>query len=156
MDKILFYRTNEIPYGVFSNFDSRHPIELLGKVWPSTEHFFQAMKFPSDKDYQEQIRLAPKPRDAAAMGRDRSHPIHPGWEYDKYSIMWMAVHKKFNSYPELKKLLLDTGDAEIFEHTTNDKEWADGGDGSGKNLLGKILMDIRAKFRSELKNESQT
>jgi predicted NAD-dependent protein-ADP-ribosyltransferase YbiA (DUF1768 family) len=31
----------------------------------------------------------------------------------------------------------------IIEHTKNDNYWADGGDGSGKNMLGKILMEIR-------------
>ena len=147
--QILFYRVNEVPYGVFSNFDAKHPIKLLDIIWPSTEHLFQAMKF-SDADYREQIRLAPTPRDAAKMGRDKNHPLRHDWEEVKYDIMWMAVHLKFNSYPELRELLINTGNAEIIEHTSNDSTWADGGDGSGKNWLGKILMDIREKFKKEM------
>ena len=150
-EKILFYRANEVPYGPFSNFDTKHPIELMNKLWPSTEHFFQAMKFfTTDNEFMEKIRTAATPRESARLGRDRSHPIRQDWESAKYQIMWMAVHEKFNKYPDLKALLLSTGDSELVEHTTNDKIWADGGNGSGTNWLGKILMDIRAKFKSEL------
>lgn len=36
--------------------------------------------------------------------------------------------------------LLATGDAELIEHTRNDRCWADGGDGKGANHLGRLLM----------------
>lgn len=35
------------------------------------------------------------------------------------------------------------------EHTANDSYWGDGGDGSGKNMLGRILMEIRDKICEE-------
>lgn len=37
---IRFYREDEEPYGVFSNY-SKHPILLKGLRWPTTEHYFQ-------------------------------------------------------------------------------------------------------------------
>lgn len=40
---IEFYRTGD-EYGCFSNF-SAHPIAVGGKVWPTSEHYFQAQKF---------------------------------------------------------------------------------------------------------------
>jgi len=43
MSPILFYATDK-PYGEFSNF-SRHPIDVDGVVWPTSEHYFQAQKF---------------------------------------------------------------------------------------------------------------
>jgi predicted NAD-dependent protein-ADP-ribosyltransferase YbiA (DUF1768 family) len=43
-------------------------------------------------------------------------------------------------------LLLSTGDAKLIEHTTNDSCWADGGDGSGKNMLGQILIEVRKQL----------
>ena len=39
-----------------------------------------------------------------------------------------------------------SGDAEIVEHTKNDAYWGDGGDGSGLNMLGRILMEVRERF----------
>ena len=146
MNKILFYRTNEVPYGVLGNFDTKHPIQLKGKEWPSTEHYFQAQKF-SGTEYEEAVRLTSKPRDAAAMGRDRSLPLRADWEQVKDNVMREAVRAKFTQYPELGQLLMDTGTAELVEHTTNDSYWADGGNGTGKNMLGKILMEIRIDLR---------
>lgn len=42
-----------------------------------------------------------------------------------------------------------TGDAKLVEHTENDDYWGDGGDGSGRNMLGQLLMKVRRKLRSE-------
>jgi len=53
---------------------------------------------------------------------------------------------KFTQHQELKKRLLATGTARLVEHTENDSYWGDGGDGSGKNMLGKILMDVRQRL----------
>jgi len=35
----------------------------------------------------------------------------------------------------------------LIEHTKNDSYWADGGDGSGKNRLGQLLMELRNQLR---------
>jgi len=145
-EKILFYRANEIPHGPFSNFDTKHPIVIDGKTWPSTEHYFQAQKF-AGTEHEEAVRLADKPRDAAAMGRDRNRPLRKDWETVKDNVMRKAIRAKFTKHDDCLALLLSTGDAELIEHTTNDHYWADGGDGSGKNMLGKILMEIRKELR---------
>ena len=41
-----------------------------------------------------------------------------------------------------------SGDAKLVEHTENDSYWGDGGDGSGRNMLGQILMQVRDELRS--------
>lgn len=41
---------------------------------------------------------------------------------------------------------LSTGHEELIEHTTHDSYWADGGDGNGKNMLGKLLMQVRREL----------
>jgi hypothetical protein len=45
-------------------------------------------------------------------------------------------------------LLLDTEDAELVEHTGNDSYWGDGGNGLGRNQLGKTLMKVRSMLRN--------
>lgn len=62
--------------------------------------------------------------------------------------MYEAIHAKFSQHKELKKILLDTGDSSIIEHTKNDAYWGDGGDGSGRNQLGKTLMKVREELRN--------
>ena len=144
MQKILFYRVNG-PYGEFSNF-SPHHFELKGRRWPTSEHYFQAQKF-AGTDYEEAIRLSEKPFDAAAMGRNRELMLRLDWESVKDDVMREALRAKFTQHPRLQALLLGTGDAELVEHTTNDRYWADGGDGGGKNRLGQLLMELRAQLR---------
>ncbi|KAJ3043326.1 hypothetical protein HDV00_005329 [Rhizophlyctis rosea] len=145
-DTILFYRGNEIPYGIFSNF-YRAPIDLDGQTWPTTEHYFQAMKFPTSPNIQELIRNAETPGEAARLGRKRSYPLRPDWEEVKDGVMKRCLIAKFEQYPELKKVLMGTGERKLVEHTRNDRYWADGGDGSGRNMLGILLMEIRGEMR---------
>ena len=97
---------------------------------------------------QEKIRQIVSPMDAALEGRDRQNPLRPDWEEIKDEVMLQALRMKFNQHPEIAKRLLATGDAILIEHTQNDAYWADGGDGSGKNRLGLLLMQVR----DELKN----
>jgi N-glycosidase YbiA len=140
---IHFYRTGDA-YGCFSNF-AKHPIEVGGVVWPTSEHYFQAQKF-AGTGHAEAIRREPSPMIAARMGRDRSKPLRADWEAVKDNIMRAAVRAKFQQHAELRLTLAGTGDALLVEHTTNDSYWGDGGDGSGRNMLGQILMEIRAEL----------
>ncbi len=144
MKQILFYRINE-PYGGFSNF-SPHPVEIKGRVWPTSEHFFQAQKF-AGTDHEEKVRLARSPMVAARMGRSRQRPLRPDWEAAKDDVMREVLRAKFSQHPELRSLLLSTQDARLVEHTTNDRYWGDGGDGTGKNRLGELLMELRSELR---------
>jgi ribA/ribD-fused uncharacterized protein len=144
MEPIKFYKVDD-EYGCFSNF-SPHPIRMKGKVWPTSEHYFQAQKF-AGTEHEEEIRLIKSPMIAARMGRDRKRPLRPDWESVKDEIMLEAVRAKFTQSEELREFLLATGDAEIIERASNDGYWGDGGDGSGRNMLGKTLMLVREELR---------
>lgn len=144
MDRIEFYR-EEDAYGCFSNF-SPHPIELDGRVWPTTEHYFQAQKYPGTPK-EEAIRCAESPGRAAKLGRTKDGGLRADWEQVKEAVMKRCVLAKFTQHPELGAVLLATGDAELVEHTRNDRYWGDGGDGSGKNRLGFVLERVRGILR---------
>jgi ribA/ribD-fused uncharacterized protein len=150
MRLIKFYSTKD-EYGYFSNF-ALYPIFINGVIWPSSEHFFQASKFLNN-DIAEKIRVSKSPFEAAQLGRTRSTPIRDDWEDIKIEIMRLALEKKFYQYHDLKIKLLDTGEMVIVEHTANDHYWADGGDGTGKNMLGFLLMELRQKIKKQFPNE---
>ena len=57
--------------------------------------------------------------------------------------MYAAIYAKFSQNEGIKQRLLDTGDAELIEHTDIEKYWGDGLDGSGLNTLGKLLVKLR-------------
>jgi ribA/ribD-fused uncharacterized protein len=75
MNRIEFYEVSE-PYGEFSNF-APFPVEINGKHWPTTEHYFQAQKFVGT-EREEAIRLAASPMIAARMGRSRQYRSENG------------------------------------------------------------------------------
>jgi hypothetical protein len=142
---IQFYSSKEKPYGAFSNF-ARYPIVVDGLTWANSEACFQSRKF-LDPELQERVRLAPTPMEAANIGRDRSLPLRPDWDQIKNKVMYRAVMAKFTQHSDLLMLLLGTDAEHLVEHTTNDSYWADGGDGSGKNVLGLLLMVVRNQLR---------
>ncbi|MBD2449202.1 NADAR family protein [Nostoc sp. FACHB-152] len=141
---IYFYSIRE-QYGCFSNF-SPHGFVLDDLYWYTSEHYFQAQKFVGTV-HLEQIRLAKTPKDAANMGRERSRPLRPDWEQVKDNIMKQAVLRKFETHTDIKEILLYTGNAEIIENSPIDYYWGCGADGSGKNMLGIILMEVRDILR---------
>ena len=142
-NQITFYSVTQA-WGEFSNF-APFPIKLGGKLWPTSEHYFQAQKFAGTR-MEEKIRKASSPMKAAELGRTRRVKIQKNWNSKRDNVMLEAVRAKFDQHEELKELLLSTGDAEIIEHTENDAYWGDGRDGSGKNRLGKILMIVRKEI----------
>ena len=140
---INFYSVKD-EYGVFSNF-AAFPIKVKGKRWPTSEHYFQAQKFQNSV-HQNEIRKAKSPMIAARLGRDRKKKLRRDWESAKDDVMREAVTAKFTQHGELRDILLATGNAKLVEHTCNDAYWGDGGDGSGKNMLGRILMEVRDRL----------
>lgn len=142
---IYFYSTRDA-YGDFSNF-SPHGFVLSGVWWPTSEHYFQAQKFAGTV-HEEAVRQAKTPKEAAAIGRDRGRPLRADWEQVKDDVMRTAVRAKFQAHAGLRAELLATGDAELVEHARSDSYWGCGADGSGKNMLGRILMEVRAELRA--------
>jgi ribA/ribD-fused uncharacterized protein len=141
---ILFYGRHT-PFYEFSNF---YPCVLLidGLQWPNSESYYQAEKFVlRNRHLREQIRKARNPTLAKRVAY--SVPCDPDWDTRKVEVMRRVLRCKF-ACPTLKALLLGTGKRTLVEHTKNDKFWGDGGDGSGQNMLGKMLMELREELMS--------
>lgn len=124
----------------FSNF-APVPIEVDGKLWPSTEHYYQAMK-TLDPAMQESIRSMRTPGRAKRAGR--MVDLRPDWEEIKEEVMLKALRVKF-SIPTLRRALLSTGDALLEEDSPDDMYWGR----RGKNRLGALLMQVRDEIRAE-------
>ena len=61
--------------------------------------------------------------------------------------MRKAVLKKFQTHPKLRELLISTGREDIVENAPGDFYWGCGVDGSGKNMLGKVLQEVRFQIQ---------
>jgi ribA/ribD-fused uncharacterized protein len=149
---LRFYEHKNGVHGCFSNF-SAHPFTLDGLLWPTSEHYFQAQKFPGT-DWAEQIRKAPNPMKAKTMGGSRKHPLRPDWERVKEDVMRRALAAKFAQHADARAVLLSTGDDTLIEAAPRDYYWGCGTRGTGKNRLGLLLMELRTNLRTQQASES--
>ena len=125
------------------------PFTLDGKIWPSVEHYFQSQKFPSNPDYQEQIRTAKTPLNAKTLGGSSTVPVRADWDTVQEDIMRKALNAKFTQNPVLKSVLLSTGDTPLQDASSTDAYWGIGRTKKGKNRRGILLIELRSSLRAE-------
>jgi ribA/ribD-fused uncharacterized protein len=156
---ILFYNKGE-PYYEFTNFWDKHPIKLDGKIWPTSEHYFQAQKYTGNVNEEllkEAIRKIPTANEVYQVINGKKHHIYkdlfqkgirPDWKKVNVKIMHKVVKAKFEQHKDLKKLLLSTENRELIENSKTDRFWGVGKDGKGQNMLGEVLMQVRDELRA--------
>ena len=146
-EPIYFYKKDE-KYYEFTNFWPS-PIELDGKRWPTTEHYFQAQKFVGTS-LVEDIHKKKYPRDVFEFAQkpDIASQCRKDWKEVRVQVMKKALMAKFTQHDDLCQLLINTGKRKLVERSPYDKFWGDGGNGSGKNQLGKLLMEVREELKS--------
>ena len=135
-------------YAFLSNFSTIN-IEIKGQVWPTSEHMYMACK-TTDPAVQEQIRKAYTPGYAKKLGRQLQ--LRPDWEQIKDEAMLRVLRAKFKGNEEHRNKLLATGNDTLIEGNY----WHDNYWGScmcqrcgnqGKNMLGKLLMQVREELQ---------
>lgn len=134
--------TNE--YYFLSN-DYCSPIEYEGMSYANAEAAFQAQK-TTDKEIQMAFGYLPGSI-AKKVGRKLTLPND--WEDTKVNIMYGVVYAKFLQNVVLIDELVVTGEEEIiYTNDNGDKFWGVC-NGEGKNMLGRILMEVRKEFINE-------
>ncbi len=115
------------------------PINIVGVSYLNVEAAYQASKTTDMKMRRQFSELNPK--EAKAYGR--KIPLRASWDdILKVECMENCLRAKF-AIPELRELLLDTGDAELVEgNVWNDEFWGVCR-GKGRNIMGKLLMGLR-------------
>lgn len=141
-------------YAFLSNFyDS--PFEEEGILYPTVEHYFQAMK-SKDVEGRKKIAAAPTPGKAKRLGR--TIELRKDWEEIKDTVMWSGLRHKFQ-IPELREKLLATGNEELIEgNWWHDNTWgnclcAECQNKPGRNMLGMLLMKVREEILYEEANK---
>lgn len=130
-------------YRFLSNF---YPsiVEYEGSHYPTVEHAYQAAKTLNPAQRRE-IQIVVSPAKAKMLGR-HVHMRHD-WDEIKVQVMEYLLRQKFSGYHELSKQLFETDDKYLEE--TN--HWGDTFwgvcNGKGQNVLGNLLMKIRADVR---------
>lgn len=132
-------------YEFLSNF-WHSPFTYEGIVYPTNEHFFQAMK---TLDPKERLWIASAETPGASKRRGRACTLRPDWEQVKDEVMLTGLRLKFSN-SALRTQLIMTGDEELVEgNWWGDTCWGVC-NGVGENRLGKLLMQVREEIRMEL------
>ena len=125
-----------------SNFYSV-PVKYGLLTFANTEAAFHSEKCPMRA--AEFTKL--NPSESKRLGRRVK--LRSDWEQIKDDVMLDVVRAKFDQHPDLAQKLIATGDEELVEgNDWNDTYWGVC-NGRGKNMLGKILMRVRAELRGE-------
>jgi len=152
---LFFYRSNEKPYGVFSNL-YRRSIIFEGREFPTSEHAYQAGKARKES-VREWILSAPSPALVAMAAHGLyTWDIVPDWSSIKFDRMRSVLRAKFTQHDDLKELLISTGTSRLVEVGKVDNPvnrlWGEV-NGKGKNMLGVLLMELRASLVDEINNK---
>jgi ribA/ribD-fused uncharacterized protein len=157
MNEIRFYRANEKPYGAFSNL-FRRPIVFEDTTFATAEHAYQAGK-ARKPEVKEWLMAAPSPSLLAMAAHGLYQwDITPSWSRIKFDRMRLVLYAKFSQHDDLREILLSTGSARLVESATVDNPvnrlWGEV-NGVGKNMLGVLLMDLRALLSVPAKARSR-
>jgi len=137
--------------GCFGNFHiCPKIIQFEGKNYSNSEAIYQAQKQKDNRHIFDQFDENTDGGTAWHLGQSLlSLAQVRKWDFKKDATMMNCLRAKFDQNPNLKALLMATGNAYLIKHLpslSEDNYWSDGYDGSGKNNLGICLMKLRAEY----------
>lgn len=95
---------------VHKELDNFHQCQIQweGKIWPSSEHVYQAAKYPHNEQQREIIRLAASGMESWQSGQTLSEELRADWEEVKVDLMYQANLAKFGQNPMLRNVLVNS------------------------------------------------
>jgi ribA/ribD-fused uncharacterized protein len=153
--QIFFY---EQDFYVLSNF-SAFTLMWNGHRFDTSEAAYHWEKFTKlntgtgvveigdENTIQTAIRMAISAHEAFKIA-GRYEPVRrPDWNDVRVDIMRQILRDKAHQHEYVRRKLLQTGDRELVENSWRDSFWGWGPNRDGKNMLGKLWMEIRAELR---------
>jgi len=144
---------------------SAYPISFQGTQYKTCEALFQVLRFKMYPNIQKEIINQKSPMGAKMKARKNRDKLNRGVKWDEapsdIPLMKKCLKLKLKQHPELKDKLIATGNAKIIEDcTTHDRESArfwgavkKDGKWEGKNVFGKLWMEIRKELINEMSSK---
>ena len=164
---VFFWKDDE-ENGCFSNwFRRKFVIDDFEYLFVEQYMMAQKAKLFHDAERYTAILRATQPWECKDLGKQVKPFDSKAWDTLKYEVVKTANRAKYEQNPDLKSKLLETGDAILAEASPSDTIWGIGMDAAtaaetnpaewpGQNLLGKILMELRAEFAEKKAAASKT
>ncbi|MEY3175882.1 MAG: hypothetical protein RLZZ436_3796 [Planctomycetota bacterium] len=151
-----WFRRTKDPLGDLSNFAVGMPIRIRGFEVRSSEHLYQAMRFPHLPDVQFQILYADTPKMCKTIAREYDGDTRGDWTEIRVGVMrWVLAGKILANIGRMQQMFDLSDDKPIVEFSTRDSFWgaAPEWDGSetlvGRNVLGCLLTELRSEFQKD-------
>ena len=147
-NSIVFSKTRE-PFGEFSNMCSGFELIINGIELQSSEVLYQALKFSSHPEIQEEIINTKNSMMAKKVAYKYPELMDPNWDKIKVKIMKMCLHIKHMQHFEiLQPIFKISNGMNIVEYSKTDRFWGctysqDTSTYIGTNALGRLLMELR-------------
>jgi type I restriction enzyme S subunit len=147
---IVFKKTREA-FGGLSNMCGGFVIEVGDYSFLTSEALYQAFRF-NDDQIQRIIMNEKSPMAAKMKSKKYRSRTREDWDEVRVDIMeWCLLMKLKCNWASFATLLIGTGDREIVEESHKDSFWGAVSDETevlvGENVLGKLLMKIRADIK---------
>nr|MBQ4454145.1 NADAR family protein [Clostridia bacterium] len=160
VDAFFFHKPEETN-GYLSNW-YKSPFELDGVRFSSAEQYIMYRKCMifEDNASANAVLATEDTAEQQAIGRRAAGYIDKVWAGMRQQAAFRCLYAKFSQNDDLKKKLLDTGDAWLVECAHSDTIWACGirldddarfnaENWRGQNLLGFTLMQVREALKND-------
>jgi ribA/ribD-fused uncharacterized protein len=147
-ERVCFY---EQDFYVLSNFSS-FTVEYAGIRFATSEHAYHWMKFDGtgNDSIALSIENAPSAHEAFKLAERFKSYRRPDWDAVKVDVMRGIIRAKAEQHEYVRRKLLATGDRELVENSWRDDYWGWGPNRDGKNMLGKLWMELRTELRAAI------
>lgn len=147
-DRQVFFYEQE--FYVLSNF-SAFTLQWKGLRFDTSEAAYHWEKFSNNHPcIRDEIWTATSAHEAFKLAeRNKAFRRHD-WDAVRIGIMRDILCAKADQQEYVRRKLLATGERELIEDSWRDDFWGWGPNREGKNMLGKLWMEIRAELRSSL------
>lgn len=148
---VMFHKTNE-RFGGLSNMAPGFPLVVNNYFIRTSEALYQAFRYPHLPEIQKLIIEQASPMTAKMHARKYLQQTRPDWDAVRVAMMrWCLRAKLLQNQTKFSELLLATESLPIVEYSTKDSFWGakpqSNGTLVGKNVLGRLLMELRDLYR---------
>lgn len=129
------------------------PVEVNGFQFRSSEHAYQALRFPDHPRVQRLISSERSPMTAKKVAHDHISKTRLDWEIIKTDAMAFVLLMKAFQSAEFRSALVRTEHKDIVELSMKDPFWGASPNGDylvGWNVLGNQLTMIRDLLYNQL------
>ena len=153
-DDIISFRKTAEAFGGLSNMAPGYPVHVAGVAVRTAEALYQACRFPHLPDVQRMIVDETSPMTAKMRSKPCRTRSRAYWDDIRVPIMkWCLRVKLAQNWDKFGDLLVRTGDRPIVEESGKDDFWGaikdERGDLHGRNVLGRLLMELRGKLDAD-------